>query len=623
MPGRCGCGGSCSCELEVKPPLTKEGTGTPAIDPWVLGVDEAALVRDVAGPGLVYDEATGKLQVKLSRDAGNATRFGSDQGIYTPGGEAPDPSVCMRTIDSLPEAPGVVGADTLAGLHNPYNSPQGLEYCIAHSVDIMGVNVSCTGDDVGALVEYDNGLLHTSRSSVYITQDVRQILSDAFTSTLNYAGNVDEPEPGWPDQDLPRAQRNKAAWDKVGGWYGWGAQRYYNWLLPTFLQRLAGKGVAMLHCHVATDGDIRATESQNVVAAIRGVLQECAQGWAMLAVRDIANATTILNAGMTAVLAPATPARWGETTLPYTVDAVASAGIQWVLLPHYYADEVFTAYRDAGIQVLMWGVTRHVHHQRVEDLGIRGGYSLDPVYYRGPVGGDFPYGYRTASDPWEERHVAVGQLTMATDQRKVSGTQVRGYCEASEQGLILPAGWGGGQSSPAVLCGWECPLTNPTAYTLTWDCKAMGSLPNANTPKMAVLFGADTDADPYLWPDDSELNPDGLPPSQRRMYRAWQRLSGEIGLGKWNEDGTFVELATRTGPAVVTDQWSSYTLQISDAGIVFTRTTGGVDYSVTSDDADYRGSYFFIEKEESLAGADPHPFRAKWRNVIYTATAIA
>ena len=621
MAGRCGCGGSCSCELEVKPPLTKEGTGSPGIDPWLLGVDTAALVRGVAGPGLVYDEATRKVQVKISRDAGNATRFGSDQGIYTPGGGAPDPGVCMRTIGSLPEAPGVVGADTLAGLHNPYNSPQGLEYCIVHGLDIMGVNISCTADDVGALVEYDNGLLHTARSSVYITQDVRQIFSDTFTSTLNYAGNVDEPEPGWPDQDLPRTQRNRAAWDKVGGWYGWGAQRYYNWLLPEFLRRLGGKGVAMLHCHVSTDSELRATEAQNVVAAIRGVLQECAQDWTMIAVRDIANAATVLNSGMTAALAPATPERWGETTLPYAVDDVTGAGIQWILLPHYYDDTVFGAYRDAGIQVLMWGVTRHVHRQRVETLGIRGGYSLDPVYYRGPVTDGAPYGYRTASDPWEQRHVAVGQLTFATDQRQVAGTQVRGYCEAAEQGLVLPAGWGGGQSSPAVLCGWECPAADPAAYTLTWDCKLLGARPDANTPKMSVLFGAGTDADPYLWPDDPELNPAGMPPSQRRMYRAWQRLSGEIGLGKWQADGTFVELATRDAPAVVTDAWSSYTLQVSAAGLVFTRTTDGTDYSVTSDDATWRGPYFFIEKEESLIGEPGHPFRAKWRNVIYTQAA--
>ena len=67
--------------------------------------------------------------------------------------------------------------------------------------------------------------------------------------------------------------------------------------------------------------------------------------------------------------------------MPYPVDEVTGAGVEWLLLSSYFADEVFTAYRDAGVNVLMWGASRHADRQRVADLGIRGGYSLDPVYY--------------------------------------------------------------------------------------------------------------------------------------------------------------------------------------------------------------------------------------------------
>src|SRR5690606_8929792 len=127
----------------VEPPLTKEGMGSVA-DPWLLGVDLEALFEAAIGPGLEWDKGSGRLQVKLSGQAGNATVFGPDGGVYTPGGDTPSPTACMRSIDGLPAAPDVVGADSLAGLHNPYNSPQGLQYCIMHGVDLIGVTVSAT-----------------------------------------------------------------------------------------------------------------------------------------------------------------------------------------------------------------------------------------------------------------------------------------------------------------------------------------------------------------------------------------------------------------------------------------------------------------------------------------------
>ena len=127
---RCGCGGTCSCVVEGEAPIQVSGNGSPQ-NPYVVSFGEpgegcsavAECVGQAAGPGLVYDEGSGLLQVKISGDDGNATRFGSDGGIYTPGEDAPVPTACYRSVDGLPAAPSVVGADALAGLHNPYNSP--------------------------------------------------------------------------------------------------------------------------------------------------------------------------------------------------------------------------------------------------------------------------------------------------------------------------------------------------------------------------------------------------------------------------------------------------------------------------------------------------------------------
>src|SRR5690606_35087656 len=120
-----------------------------------------------------------------------------------------------------PVAPDVVGADSLAGLHNPYNSPQGLQYCIMHGVDLIGVTVSATADDVAWLAEYDTGMVERTRSSVFVDQDARQMASDAIAATYNYAGTVNDPFP------LPNPEPGAA---RRGGWYGWLAQRYHNWM---------------------------------------------------------------------------------------------------------------------------------------------------------------------------------------------------------------------------------------------------------------------------------------------------------------------------------------------------------------------------------------------------------
>src|SRR5690606_12037689 len=153
--------------------------------------------------------------------------------------------------------------------------------------------------------------------------------------------------------------------------------------------------------------------------------------------------------------------------------------------------------------------------------------------------------------------------------------------------------------------------------------KMLGELPTEYTAKMGLLFGAETDADPYDWPqDDPEANPDGMPPGPAAMYRVWQRINGQIGIGIWDtaETSSWRNLATLNTPAVAADWWHSYELVVSPEGITFTRRmSDGTEHTVISDDVTFRGPYFFIEKEESITGSPPAPFRAKWRNVLYAA----
>lgn len=617
---RCGCSGSCSCVIEGVSPISVTGNGS-VQQPYTVSISVdgkagcagiVACVGKALGPGLTYDAGSGRIQVKLSTDDGQTARFGSDMGLLVTGDGGVTPESCTRGIDSLPAAPGVVGAEAMAGLQGPYSSPYMLDYCLGAGVDLIGFRSASTSDGVAVVTEYADHAASRSRQSVYITNEWRNISSAQARQVWNWAGDINNPETyTHPDDNTNRT-------DRRGGWYGWLSANYYQPLVGDLLDRMSGKAVALLDCWVE-ESDTSYGEAVAVDATIRAVLEYCAQDWAMIGVEALANAVTVLNAGITACLMPLKPDRVQETALPYPVADLTGAGVEWIVLSDRFADSVFTAYKNAGINVLMQGGTRHVSRARVTALGIRGAYALDPVYYRGPQAQE----YRDEADPWEQRRPGTGALTYRTDQGAVVsvGGFVRGLPHEDEQGLFLPPGWGDGVGRPSVLCGWLCPLRNPVSYTLEFDMKwtSLATVSPASA-KMGVLFGAATDAEPYSWPPDATLNPLGYPEGQRPPYRVYQRQNGEIGIAKWNvATGAFSYLATASSPSVVANIWNSYVLTVSATQITLTRKTdAGPQFTVSAVDNQARGGYLWIEKEESAFGSPKNPFGGAFRNVYYT-----
>jgi hypothetical protein len=573
-----------------------------------------ACISENLGPGLTYDSATGDILLDLSDDAGNTLTFGTDGGLKNLDGIAPTPAICTQTIADLPAAPNTVGAWALAQLRGPYSSPYQVDYCLATGCDIIHFRATTSSDDVAVVPDLNTHRIEDTRTNIYISQEARQVSAGQWAQMLNYAGDENDPV---SYQIATGGDRT----DRRGGWYGWLAQRYYQPLASDFLAKINGKAVAFLD--IVPGAGAVYPESDGLIGTIRAVLQYCAQQWAMIGVSTVANATTVINSGITPIMTPLQPATWGTTALPYTTAALTTAGVQWLCLSDFYADSVFATYRDAGFKVLMNTNSRHSQRARVEALNIRGAMADDPVYYRGTTGA-WPYGYRVETDPWEHRKIATGQLTFSTDQKAVvsAGGFVRGRAEAAEQGLILPAGFGSTLGRPAVLCGWACPLFDSLSYSITWDMK-WNTLATVSTvrAKMGLLFGAVTDRDTYDWPvGDAGQNPFALPEGQKTLYRVFQRQNGEIGIAKWASQASAITyLATASTPAIAADVYNSYTLTVTPTQITFRRTTsGGTNYTVTAADAQYRGGYFWVEKEEGSNGDTANPFEGKFRNVTYT-----
>ncbi|MFJ9719890.1 hypothetical protein ACIRPQ_28860 [Streptomyces sp. NPDC101213] len=639
MAGRCGCGGTCSCELTVEAPLKLVGTGTPLINPWKLSLDVggktgcaaiAACLANSLGPGLTWDSGSSRIMLKLSRDSGQTAFFGSDQGLMvTGGGGGPAPQACVRGVESLPAAPLVIGATELAALRGPYSSPYQVDYCLSEKFDIVHFHTCTSSDDVGVVTDYSDHLVSAGRTSLYVSQNARQLSAAAITAAYNYAGDRDDPRAhNWGDA-ITLAQRG----DRRGGWYGWLAQPYYHQTVSQMLRRIDGKAVAFLDC-VPVDPAV-SPEDQALIGPIKAVQEQCAQAWTMIGVQSVSNVSTVVNNGITPVMVSPIPATVNTTALPYTVAELQAAGVQWVWLSERYADSVFTTYKNAGLQVLMRGISRHSQFARIKALGIRGAMHQDPAYARGANGSLDPgFGtrdYRKETDPWEQRVPGTGQLTYRTDDYQVSSSAgaARGRCEASEEGLIIPAAFGElgspgrGIGRPSVLIGWQCPMSNPTSYTITWEMKWNSLADNATSAKLGLLFGAATDADTFDWPADPAMNPVGHPPGQRGYYRVYQRQNGEIGIGKTPVGSSYTALDTATSPAIVAGTYNSYKLTVTPTTITFVRTTSsGASYTAVAADSQYRGPYFFFEKEETFIsdGVTQNRFEGKVRNLLYKAS---
>lgn len=617
---RCGCSGSCSCVIEGVSPIVVSGNGS-VQQPYTVSIRVdgktgcagiVACVATALGPGLTYDAGSGKLQVKLSTDSGQTARFGSDMGLLVTGSGTPTPESCMRGIDSLPAAPGVLGAEAMAGLHGPYSSPYMLDFCLNAGADLIGFRSASTSDSVAVVSDYADHVASRTRSNVYVTNEWRNLSASQARQVWSYAGDRNNPT----TYSHPDSNENRD--DRRGGWYGCLSASYYQPLVGDLLDRMAGKAVALLDCYVEPS-ETSYGEAVAVHATIRAVLDYCAQGWAMIGVEQLANATTVLNAGITACMMPVKPTRWAETVAPYPVADLTGAGVKWIVLSDRFADSVFTAYKNAGINVLLQGGSRHVTRARVERLGIRGVYAMDPVYYRGPAARE----YRDEADPWEQRRYGTGALTYRTDQSFVLSPtgNVRGLLHEDEQGLFLSPGWGDGVGRPSVLCGWLCPLRNPDSYTIEFDLKWTSlATVSPSSAKLGLLFGAATDAEPFAWPNDATINPMGFPEGQRPPYRVYQRQSGEIGIAKWNvSTGAFSYLATATSPSIAANVWNSYLLTVTPTTITLRRTlANGQQYTVSANDNQIRGGYVWVEKEESSFGSPKNPFGGAFRNVYYT-----
>lgn len=529
-----------------------------------------------------------------------------------------------------------MGAYRQAGLVQGFPSVEAIDYLLDHNVDLIHFYVGASADEVACATVAGDAVTIPELTPVHETTFVEDVTADQWRALISMAGDLEgiNPKAHWYQDAGPLDGYG-------GGWWGWKTPAFHQTTLGEILKKVAGRAVVIADCHSQFENS---NEVNNIQAALRAVQNNCAQDWCMIGINDEDNGPTVTAAGCTPIALSDETYDFGSTDLPWEVATLQANEIEWVGIQHHVDDTVFTTYQTEDIQTLMMWGDSHVQREKAESLEIRGYLSHDPVYMRGPDDRE----YRTSLDPYRNRLMGVGVLShITTLGRELSqivdtaGTphRVRGYTELSDGGLWIEPGWGDAHSIPSVLQGWACPLPNPDTYTIEFEMRFPTQVSFGSTGKGALLFGSPEDDYTFRFTDnDSSVNPYEYPPGKRQFYRVWQRVNGNLGIGVFKpgtgdfyylngtDESQDVSGMQLSSPVPETDEWSTYRLQVTPTSILWRRTTpGGTQYTITAENADWRGPYWYIEKEEAVNGQDDQfdpgrEFTLAVRNIVVSST---
>lgn len=562
------------------------------------------------GPGLRYDTITGLLSVRLSANPGNATVFGSDDGVYTPSPDAdPDPATGRKTIAGLP-ARAVAALQGGAGGMAPFGSPYAMEYGVANRMDIILLHTHVLADGIALNRTASQGQsisIHTDNPAAIAWEDISSL---QLPSLLVDAGTRVSPtgrQSGAPSALLT----------PDGGWFGFYALQFSPMTLQEALVKLAARSVAMVI--VLQDG--LANSEANLAAAIATVIQVGAQDWAMVSVPAYYNdgsgdflrtpladwVDDVIGAGLVPVIDLFDEERAVD---PWTPGELTATGAQWVraLSPQYRPQIPLSRITDlvgAGLQVSAMISGRHSDVQQVYAAGARAIISPSPVYSRGARGepGDLDYRKTTVIPGLQARTTMEGDLVRRTDTGYALADI--GYARQGDVGRYFPPGYGWeegvGNHYMAQLLGELCPIAQPWGYRIRIRFRVAPEqvTPIAGSnPKIGIFWGAPND-DNIEWADAEG------PLLTQNGY--WFNVlvgmtnTGRITLAKVNDSVYTVLDNSLQFSTINYGDWISFDIEVVDESTIRLSASHSSDPGVLSvevEDSDHRGPYLYYAWED-------------------------
>lgn len=576
---RCGCSGVCACLVRGGAGVEVQGNGSPG-SPYIVsfvGGDPASCkavmtcVSGALGPGLAWNAQTGRIQVKISGDAGNGTVFGSDNGIYSSGGGGGGSDLWpTTTVENLP-ASGMVLGNSGAAFMLPFNTVASTNYAVQQKVDAITTLTCSSWDGQSLVVQYLDNRLAT-RTNLLSTVPDNQTAWKANSSTYTTLTLVNGTQnPNWQWQDIP-------GYPKAMGWYGFMSGEEKQMTLQEQLHIVAGRIVVFVVVTSALDAD----------AAVQAIQQEGAQKWTVVQGNSVDALATAKSAGLKTCFVALHAADVPDKTVLKDYDFALLSATGWT-------DAELTDVIGAGNKVILGGASRQVDMKRSKTLGAMGVESGDPVYTRGNTAD-----YRRFTDAWAWADKAYGQLSRENyDTFSVIGGNVSAYPQAWDgtAGIQLapwfePSAW-----RASYLLGWLCPVVE-TSYEVTFQMQFAyaGTAPAGPLGGLAICCDTD-EATTTRFTD-----PDNMARIVRNGgYYVQKRIAGDLLVYcAPNRTGPFKSV-TQAATPIASTEWRYYTVRVEPAGLTFIemKLDGTVLATLSFPDTEFRGGYLHLMKENS------------------------
>jgi len=466
----CGCAGSCGCDIRGRNGVRVSGSGIAPDTMWIeldgSSPNACNTIMDCVGAnignGLVYNTSLRRLTVRLSSTAGNQASFGSDGGILVTGSGGGG-GAGGQTVANLPAGVNAIvgsgwGAGSLMWPEGVRDSIQAARNMVGTTVRMVYVPVRRTADGVPICLSENAISWYTGdgNPATVLEVDARE------HSTLPIA----------PGGTPPSVE---------GGYFGFYSPGSTG--SPTLgetFDALARRAVLALEIR----GTVNPSETVDRVKEM--IPQYDAQASTIVVGTPTAVTgpvgPTIIEAVSASLLGSGIPIGalfyTRQQVIDYPVSRLNTLGVTWVFVleslvdpvdPNHVSTQV-DAYRAAGLNVMLMGVSRQYQAQRAATLQLRGSIATEPVY---SYGASLLYRYRRDTPSWGFSAPNTGQLSPYSDTVVGQNAHYRGYVLAGEGGqLTIPADLHNPEqvepypSGYWILPGEMMPLKNASTYAI-------------------------------------------------------------------------------------------------------------------------------------------------------------
>lgn len=493
----CGCAGSCGCDIRGRNGVRVSGSGIAPDTMWIeldaSSPTTCATIMDCVGAnlgnGLIYNSALRRLSARISNTAGNLISFAPDGGLLVTGGGGGG-GAGGQTVANLPAGTNaIIGSSWGAG---SCLWPEGVREAIEAASNMVGTAIRMVHLPLRVSSDLMPICLAEPNMSWYLQDGISQ--SPRNTDHREHSNAIIAPS-GNP----PAAE---------GGYFG-------------FYQRLSqgtptlGEALRLLARRAVLAIEVR--DSVIPIESADRVKELAPQYDATSSIIVLgepipssgAPGPTIIEAVSASMSGSGIPVgiifRTRQQVIDYPPSRLATLGVTWVFVAQQLVDTAVanhvstevTAYRTAGLNVMLHDVHRQHQSARAAALQLRGSLCTDPLY---AYGASSLYRYRRDTPSWNWAAPNVGQHSPYSDSVVGQQAHFRGFVV---EGFPNTHWLGGDLHNPEqvepypsgywLLPGELMPLRNADTYAVHCWWKWNNNLPSDRTRWAGLWLDAPTD----------------------------------------------------------------------------------------------------------------------------------